>query len=73
MCWCSSHKAFAERGLPTGGDGEGGLCASAPAGNIGGDAAVVPSICPLHPEDLENASGQDCDSGWQKYGTACVT
>lgn len=50
-------------GWHTWGDCEGGLCAPAAAGDVGGNATVITSICLMHPGDLKDTTGQDCDSG----------
>lgn len=51
----------------TWGDSEGGLRATTAAGNVGGNAAVISSICPLHAMDLKNTTGKDCGSGRQRH------
>lgn len=53
----------------TWGDGQGGLAAPAPAGDVGGDAAVAAGVGLLHAQDLQDAAGQDRDSGRERTGS----
>lgn len=57
-----SFHHFRKRFYRTWGDSERCLTASPTAGNVGGNAAVISSICSLHPVDLKDTTGKDCDS-----------
>lgn len=51
---------------PTWSDSEGCLRTPATVGDVGRHTTIVPSIPFFHPVDLQNAAGQDCDSGTDK-------